>query len=271
MLGALAALTLNSCLQHETTVTLKKDGSGTIIEETRLGKQMLDMLAQFAAMGGEEGEKKDPLAEMFDEEKMRKRAANLGEGVEFVKAEPSEANGSKGAKVTYRFKDINTIKVSAGDGMEHTNPMADAMPAEAKEEIKKAEPIRFNYKDGTLSIRMPKPEKPAANEAAAAKPGEMPGMDGPEAEAMMKQMFGDMRMSLKLVIEPGIKESNASHQDGNTITLMDMEMGRLMGNMENFKKLAETGQKDPDAAMELLKGIDGVKVETKEEISVKLD
>ena len=95
-------------------------------------------------------------------------------------------------------------------------------------------------------------------------------MDSPEAQAMMKQMFADMKMSLKLVIEPGIAETNASHKDGNTITLMEMNMGKLMENAETLKKLGKVNQNDPTATMDALKGIDGVKVETQKEVTVQL-
>ncbi len=95
-------------------------------------------------------------------------------------------------------------------------------------------------------------------------------MDNPEAEAMMKQMMGDMKMSLKVVIEPGISETNATHQTGNTITLMEMNMGKLVENVDNLKKLGSVDQNDPAAAMAALKGIDGVKMETKREVTVKV-
>lgn len=47
-LGILAALTLPCCLQNETMITLNKDGSGTVVEETFLGSKMLEMMTQFA-------------------------------------------------------------------------------------------------------------------------------------------------------------------------------------------------------------------------------
>ena len=63
-------------------------------------------------------------------------------------------------------------------------------------------------------------------------------------------------------------ETNASHKDGNTITLFEMEMGKLMENADNLKKLGKVDQKNPAAAMEALKGIPGVKFETAKELTV---
>lgn len=263
--STLVAILLPGCLQSETTVTLQKDGSGTIVEQTTLGGQMLGMLEQFAALGGDQA--KDPVAEMFSADKAKAKAAKMGEGVTFEKSEPLTVGANKGARVTYKFTDINKLKVSPGDGMSDMSPMAGAPGAPPKPEQK---PVTFTYAGGKLTVTMPEPEKPAAD---APKPeGATPDLAGnPEAEAMMKQMMGDMKMSFKLVIEPGISETDATHRDGKTITLMEMEMGKLLEKPDTFKKLASADQSNPAAAMELLKGIEGVKMETKKEITVKVD
>lgn len=268
--SALIALALPGCLQNETTIHLNKDGSGTLIDETLLGAQMLAMMDQMLAGfggGGADKPKEDPTKQMFSEDKAKKRAAELGEGVTFVKSEPLEKNGAKGARTTYAFKDINKLKVSTGDSMQNMSkmgPMGEA-PAPA---AKKQEPIGFAFANGKLTIKMPEPEKPAAPEAPAAEGPGKPDMDTPEAQAMMKQMMGDMKMSLKIVCDSGIAETNASNKDGNTITLFEMDMGKLMENPETFKKLSSVDQKDPAAAMEAMKNIKGVKVETKKEVTV---
>lgn len=266
-----AVLSLTSCFQSETTIHLNKDGSGTLVEETLLGAQMIAMMDQMAAGfgGGGDAAKQDPVKDMMSEDKAKKRAAELGEGVTFEKAEPVDKNGAKGARITYKFKDINTIKVSTGDGMKNASPMGD-LPGQ--EEAKKEEPVRFTYADGSLTVKLPRPkeDKPKeGEEKPAAEDQEMPDLNSPEGQ-QVKQMFADMKMSLKLVIEPGIAETTASHKDGNTITLMEMNFGKLIENPDGFKKLQSVDQKNPAAAMEALKGIDGVKVETKEEITVKV-
>jgi hypothetical protein len=270
--SALTALVLPGCFQSETTIHLNKDGSGTLVEETKLGAQMLAMMDQMAAGfgGGGENAKEDPVKKMFSEDKAKKRAAELGEGVTFEKSEAANANGAKGARVTYKFKDINKLKVSSDDGMKNASPMGDMPGAPA---AKKSDPVVFTYADGKLTIKMPdqkKPDAPDAPEAPAAEGPGKPDMDSPEAQAMMKQMFADMKVSLKLVVEPGIAETNATHKDGDTITLMEMNMGKLMENADTFKKLGKVNQQDPTAAMEVLKGIEGVKVETKKEVTVEL-
>jgi hypothetical protein len=169
--------------------------------------------------------------------------------------------------VTYQFQNINQLKISTTGGMQNMSPMGAAAP-----ETKPADPIRFAYADGKLTITMPKPkaapEKPAD---APEAPGDMPDMENPEMQAMMKQMLSDMKVGFKVVIEPGIAETNATHRSGNTITLMEMEMGKVLEKADTFAKLSKVGQDNPAAAMELLKGIEGVKVETQEQVTVKVN
>ena len=265
--SAITALLLPSCFQHETTITLNKDGSGTLVEESRLGAQMLAMMSQMAeGLGGGGENAQDPLKEMFSEDKAKKRATELGEGVTFEKSEPVAVNGSKGAKVTYRFKDINTLKVRSGDGMKNMSPGPGAPGLD--EAAKKEDPVTFAYQDGKLTVKLPQPKKDG--EKPADESAEKPDMENPEAMEMMKQMFADMKMGIKLVIAPGIAETTATHKEGDTITLMEMDFGKLVQNPEHLKKMAAMDQQDPTAAMEALKGIDGVKFEAKPEITVTL-
>lgn len=262
--SAVSAMALTSCFQHEMTVTFNKDGSGTVVEESLMSAAMLGMISQFSAgldaEGAEGANAPDPTAELLSEESANNRAKELGEGVSVAKIEPVERNGGKGARVTYAFADINKLNVDLGSGM---NRMG-GNDEEAPEEPKKENPIGFNYQDGKLTVKMPIPEKADAPEAAAEAPDA-------QTQAMMKQMFGEMKMGIKLVIAPGIAESNASHRDGDTITLMEMDFGKLVEDPANFEKLAATqNEEDPAVMMAALKDIDGVKLEAKPEFTVTL-
>lgn len=259
---AACALFLASCLQHEMTITLNKDGSGTLVEETVMGGEMLAMLEEMAAgFGGGQDAGGGPLDDLLSEDKAKKRAGELGEGVTFAKIEPIDANGGKGARVTYNFEDINKLRPDLGSGMNNM-PGADEDDQDTKEN-----PLVFQYEGGKLTLTMPKPEKDEA--ADAVQDVEMP--DDPQATAMMKQVFRDMKMSMKLVIAPGIAETNATHRDGDTITLMEMDFGKIVENPDGLKKLAATqNEEDPARIMESLKDIDGMKIETEPELTVTL-
>ncbi len=266
IVSVLTALVLPSCLQQATTIRLNKDGSGTIVEETTFGAQMAAMLGGLGGLGGDQA--KDPMKDLASLDKAKERAAKLGEGVTVEKAEAIEVNGNKGARVTYHFADINKLKFSASGGLQNAMPAMPGAPA-ADKPVEK--PTTFKYADGTLTLTLPDQEKPAAP-AGDKKPDPAAGDDAQaeQMEAMMKPMLADMKVSLKLVIEPGIAETNATNVDGNTITLMEMDMSKVLKNPDAFKKLKGVDQSDQAKAMEALKGFDGVKMEPKKEVTVKV-
>lgn len=263
----IAALILPGCFQSEMTIHLNKDGSGTFVEETRLGAQMVTMLDQMSAMGGNSNAKDDPVAKMFSAEKATTRASELGTGVVFDKSEAVTAKGFKGARVTYRFQDINTLKISPGDSMKDMSPMdAGKIPAGTA-----SNPITFAYADSKLTIKMHQPSTDEQTKETTPETPDMPDMDTPEAQAMAKQMLGDMKMSLQLVVEPGIANTNATHTSGNTITLIEMNMGKLLENADTLKKLGKLDKNNPTAAMQALKGIKGLKFEVQEVVTVTVN
>lgn len=251
-LGLFAALALPSCFQNETTITLNKDGSGTIVEETLLGAQFMAMMAQFAQPG-----QPDPVAEMFKEEKAREKTAALGEGVEYVKTEMFEKDGRKGARVHYKYADINKVTLSPGDAVDDM----EGGQAPAGDD-KKEDTVKFAYADGKLRIIVPPADFDEMN---------MDEGDGdPQQMAMMKPMLAEMRITMKLVIADGISETNASHVEGGAITLMDIQVGKMLDHKDALKKISETAKTDMDAAKAEFAKLDGIKMETKDDVTVTL-
>lgn len=252
-LAAVFAMALSSCIEHHVTIVLNKDGSGTVTEETTMSAENAAMASQ---MGG------DPLEDMTDEAKAKAKAATMGEGVTLKKAEKVAANGRVGGRVTYAFKDINKLKYGYGDSV---TEMGDGMKPPGEEEPESADPIPFVYKDGVLTIANPTGEE----DEAADDEG---GADDLDEQGMMmaKQMMGDMKMSLKIEFPGGIEKTDATHVEGNTVTFMEVEMGKLLEDPAKFKAFAKAKPESPAAMQEALKGIEGVKVEAKKEVSVTL-
>jgi hypothetical protein len=235
--AALLALFSSSCLDHEAVIKINKDGSGTITEQTLFSAEASAMMEQMAGLGGEG---QDPLSKMIDAEK----------------------DGRKGGRVTYKFKDINKVKFVMGGSMSDAGKSMQppGLPEEKKPEKK---PITFKLEDGKLTLTNPQ-NKPA--EGDGEKP-EKPEIDEQQL-AMAQGMFKDMRMSLKVEFPGGIEETDASNVSGNTITLAEMEFAKLVSDPAKLKKLMELD--DPTAAATAFKGVDGLKVEPKETISVTL-
>lgn len=261
LMPVLAACSLTSCFQNETTLHLNKDGSGTIVEQTAFGPQALEMLGQLAQLGGAGGG--DPVGDLASAEKAKERAAKFGQGVTVERAEAFEKGGYKGGRITYRFEDINQLKFSPDAAAKNAIPSIPGAPVPQMED---PEPVVFRYEGGKLTVTLPDP-------ANAEKPDGEPNLPagrniGPDEEAMMKQMFADMKVSFKLVIEPGISGTDATHVEGNTIVLSEMELGKVLEKPGTIEKLSKLDRSKPGVVFDQLKGLDGVKVETKREFTV---
>lgn len=256
--SAVVALLLASCFEHTSTIRLEKDGGGTVTEETLLGAQASAMLAGLPA-----GDGQDPLSQMADPDKAAKSAAAMGEGVTVEKVEKIDKDGRKGGRVVYRFKDINTLKYTFGKSM---SDAGEGMAPGAAEEKPADEPLQFTYKDGTLTLKRPEPKKEDMPEVPEGDDGEI----DPQELAMAQGMFKDMKMALKLEIAPGIDETTATHVSGDTITIMEMEFGKLIADPEKFKKFTKLKPETPAEMEKALEGVEGVKFEAKEEVTVKV-
>lgn len=258
--AALVGLALTSCFEHHAVLKLNKDGSGTITEETVLSGQMVAMMDQMAAMGGETtGGPKD----MADPEKAKATAAKMGEGVTVEKVEEINEEGRKGARIVYAFEDVNKLKYTPGGGL---SDAGSSMAPGGAETVAKEDPMQLDYKDGVLTLRNPAPEKKEGEDAE--KPA-APEIDPSQLE-MAKQMFEGMRISMKIELPGGIDETNATHVDGTTVTLMDMDMGQLMKDGDKFMEFIKEQPETPAEMEALVQGVEGVKVETKDPVTIKL-
>lgn len=254
---AAMSLTLASCLQVESTITLNKDGSGTVTEDMVFGEQMVAMLQMAQAQAGAAGGGQDPMAEMLDKKKAEARAKKMGEGVELVSVKKIDADGKMGVQTVFKFSDINKLKYSSSSAMGE-------MEGVEVDEENGGEPS-FKYADGKLTIVQKHPEEKAEGdkEDAEAADDEM----DEQSMAMMQGMMKDMRMTMKIKLAPGIKKTNATYVDGDTVTMADIQFGKLLKDPKKLKAL-QTG--DFDKAKEALKGIDGIKFEMQESVEIEL-
>ncbi len=253
---AIAAL-LSGCLQLTSATKVKADGSGTVEVTMMVRKDMIEQIQKMGEAFQPEGAEKKPF-NIFDEAKLRKEAAEMGEGVQYVSGEKITADKWEGYKAVYSFTDINKLKV---------NPAADGeMRGGQPDEDKKRESITFQFTKGdtsTLLVKMPPPDPNK-------KP--KPQDNGAEAEmmmAMMKQVMSGMRASLAVEIDGTIVKTNATHRDGNRITIMEMDLDKLMADDKAFKKLNEAQPESYEEMQKFGNTIPGLKIDENKELSVE--
>ena len=139
------------------------------------------------------------------------------------------------------------------------------MKSAPKPEQKK-EPVTFKFTKGSpaeLVLKMPQPDF-----KKEPKPEQPAGMED-MAMGMMKQMMKDMKVKMSVEVAGTITETNAEYKDGSRVTLMEMDFNKLLADPEKFKKMAKENPKSLQESKALMKGIDGIKVETAPEVRIK--
>ena len=268
LLSLLTSVFLTGCLQIERNVRVKPDGSGTIEETMIMGKEMLAQMKQMeAAFGGNKdaGAKAHP-SSTYDETKLKAQAAKLGEGVTFVSGKPMSTATGEGYSAIYAFKDVTKLRIEA-----EASGVTPAGAGEMKASGKNG-PIVFGFTKGKtaeLTIQQPTPKTPATP-AAAPDPADAATAGMEEAMLpMMQQMLKGMRMALHVQVEGKIVDTNAEYRDGAKVTLMDVDFDKLLAKPETLKAMVKSKAKSINEQKALIKGIEGVRVESAEQVKIR--
>lgn len=288
LLGAVLILLGNtSCLRNSTVVKVKKDGSGSIVSRYHFSPQMMAMLGQIEALGGafggldaagaDGGPNLGLLKDLAkpDEESLRADAAGYGEGVRYAKHEAGpDEDGWTGYSVVYEFDDIRRVRIDQN-----------SVPGKAKdfvksagEEIKPGEGggITFALEGDVLTVTTSFAEKgfDGVLDPKQIEQAKQAGMAPSEMMKMSAGMTQGMRVGHFIRAEGGIAETDASHAEGDLITISDVDVSKMMSDPD-FAAFVDKAAADPksvtrESTRELAGKIEAMTVETKETFTVKL-
>ena len=264
----LLALSTAGCIQFETLVKVKGDGTGTVVQTMTMSGETMDMMKSMKGDGGKVEVGGKPMAlEAKDIEQARAEAAKMGEGVTFVKAEPIDTKDAKGMRAIYAFKDVTKLRVS----QKPSSP--GGAPAPGGNDVDDSMKFGFSKaKSGNpvLTVAMPDLKAAADKKAATSKtPAKAPEAP-PEAMAMMKQMFKGLRIAIAIEPEGKVVQTNSPFVEGARVTLMEMNFDALLGDEAKLKQFsaAMDGGSIADAKR-LMKGLQGVKINLDPEVRIE--
>jgi len=231
--------------------------------EYRIDKQIIQMMQ---SMGGEGGEMPAGNEDFVDVEELEAIAASLGEGVRFVSVTPKpDSDTSFGYTAVFEFDDINTLTV---------DPMAGAPGSEENGDDGTETPFRFRFTPGRTAELVVLIDQDEESEEMLEEEQEMESEMEPEGQddemmaEMMKPYFESMSFLVQVNIDGEIRETNAHFRDGNSIILMDMDMGKIIDNDELFKQVMNSDDmSDEEMAARLEEA--GIRIESEEEVVVK--
>ncbi|WP_319562747.1 hypothetical protein [Marispirochaeta sp.] len=218
-----------------------------------MDKSMVEMMQSFSS------ENDDPppssSEDLIDQEEMQELASAMGKGVRFVSAKPApESSGSMGYTALFEFDDISTVRI---------NPMLGAPSDE--EESTDADDVTFGFTRGArprLTISVQQSKGAEDQEAEEQSPEETAMM-----ASMMKPFLGGMAFSVAVKVDGGIRSTDASYVDGDTVTIMDFSMGKILDNEELFSKVVASNSIS-DKAIQRDLAAAGIRIEPKETVIV---
>lgn len=266
-------LFLSGCIEMRTLVTVKKDGSGFVEENISIGKEIIKMFTEFTAAFADSTQPQQEF-NMFEEDKIKEKASDYGEGVEFVSMENIVTDEKEGYKAIYKFKDLSKFRVNQDPSNEM--PMAD----QTESAEKKNEYVVFKFVKGNpnrITIVLPDEskadkkddEQTETDETAETTETEVEA-DSSDTEQMIKFMK-DMKAVFEIRVDGKITNTNATHVDGSKVTLFEIDFAQLVSDAD---KLAQFKNFKPDSFEEvkkLVSDIPGIKVELNKEVFIDFD
>ncbi len=270
VLATLVAL-LAGCFSSLWTINLKRDGSGTIRMEYKMDKQVMSM-AQ--GMGGSSAGIPSTSRELLDEESLDEMAAQMGPGVRLISAEALDDTGQFiGYTALFEFDDINGLKI---------DPMEEAPDGGELDSDTEELPFTFSFTRGATSKLVVllnqeddsdedfEDEYDEYDDEYYSEDYEVPEAEQEQTEQMlemMKPFFRSMAFGVEIIIEGDISSTNATHRDGNRITLINMDMDKIIDNDALFMDVVNSEDMQDEKMQARLEEV-GLQIEAQEEVFV---
>lgn len=267
-LAAVLLLGLTACIEERVVVKVKKDGSGFV--EHYSYNSMEDAMSGFlSGLSDEQGVEggaeaiETKLKNEYDDKYFADFAREMGEGVTVKQYQlGSNEMGMRGYHATYAFEDINKIAVKMRESLGDEEKGAEV--SDQKDALTQVPD--FSMQNGVLKIRIPHDYDP--NDQVSVSDDGMDDMP-PQMLGMMAAMFQGMRIAVSIEGLDDIKETNAIHRTGNTVVLTDFKMDKLMGNMDNLKKMQSFGSLPREEMQALADQLDGMDIDLQEQIVIR--
>ena len=180
-----------------------------------------------------------------------------------------KSDEKEGYKAIYEFNDLNEVKVNQDPANEvpMTNP--------AQTEEPKNEYVYFKFTKGNpnrIVFRLPDSED---KKDVKSEETEMDETDESNVEAdssnfdEMIKFMKDMRAKIEIKVDGEITKTNATHVNGNTVTLFDINFSELLSDSEKLDKFKKLNPNSFEEVKELVSDIPGIKVELNKEVFIE--
>ena len=254
---------LAGCLQVETNINVNKDGSGTINEKVLFSKTFVNMIKEFSQSFSDSTSTEKEQFSIFKDDDIIADAKDFGENVKYVSHKLISNDNWEGYDAVYSFDDITKIKITP-------DPDSKVGFGEEGSEVPSEEDYYFFkfVKGNTPELIIDRPEiklSAETDEKAQEEQSEQNEEMGEEFLNMMKSMS----ISVAVVVEGKIVNTNASYVDNSKVTLFEMNLGEMMKNKEAFKEFKNKEPKSIEEMKQYVKKFPGMKIEIEKPVSIK--
>ena len=262
-------LAIAGCIDVKTKIKVNKDGSGTIEETMLMSSEMVQMMKQFMSGFGADSTNTQEF-NLYNEEELKNKASDYGEGVQFLSGKELKRDGREGYAAIYSFADLNKLRFDQNPD----SKMPEGVEAAEQEPVQKEYiTFKFDRNDGSeITINMPPASKESEKTDLTIDTGDT-STDSLNTGDLSKltAMLKDFNISLVVETDGKIKETNASYVDKSSVTLFDLNFNLLLNDPEKLKALKKINAGNIEEVKDLLKDVTGIKIETNNPVKIKFD
>jgi len=283
VLALLAVPLCSGCGVFTSVLKIHPDGSGTIVQTTKLNAMATQLMTSMATMGDSTNQQADSSSRLFTKKKVRARAARFGEGVRFVRMERLDERGGKGYRAVYAFDDVRTVRLMPKRQMDLGNDgPGEKASGEKTAHAGTKTSITFDFTPGpaaTLTMHLGGPADPGdfveMNRGGENAPGENASGDTSNTAGQMRMarmMLQDAKMGVAVEPQGTLVETNAAHRSENgRVTLMELNFSELMADPQAFERFMKARDRDltGEETQKMIRALPGVRVETQETVTMR--
>jgi len=280
VLALLAVPLCSGCGVFTSVLKIHPDGSGTIVQTTKLNAMATQLMTSMATMGDSTNQQADSSSRLFTKKKVRARAARFGEGVRFVRMERLQEGGYR---AVYAFDDVRTVRLTPDLQMDLGNDgPGEKASGEKTAHAGTKTSITFDFTPGpaaTLTMHLGGPADPGdfvemnrggKNVSGENAPGDTSNTAG--QMRMARMMLQDAKMGVAVEPQGTLVETNAAHRsEKGRVTLMELNFSELMADPQAFERFMKARDRDltGEETQKMIRALPGVRVETQETVTMR--
>jgi hypothetical protein len=262
----LLLISLSGCIEMHTSVNVRKDGSGTIVQKMLFTGMLGSMLDEAKQDEGAKG-RSNLVDAMQDAASLKRTAAEFGPDVVVESVRKIDTDRQKGVEIRMAFTDIDHVRIGQSMAPDRFMKSDSLSSRRDSVDVEKKRPLyTFSMVRGPRSrLTILKTEQVLSSQGQSLGSPGSTRKDRKMALEFMKPFMKGMKVVFEVNVEGQVVESNATYRRANRITLVDLDFDRMLAGHDAMTNL--DGLSDVEAKRKLGK-LRGIRIETRSPMTV---